>query len=53
MANRKVPQAKRLRPIGVSLPPDLARKGRKLAFNRGISFSKLISTLLEKEVDSR
>lgn len=50
MANRRVPPKQKLRPIGVSLPPDLARKGQKLAFTRDMTFSALIRQLLLKEI---
>jgi len=50
MANRRVPQTKKVKPIGVSLPSDLAREGRKVAFNRGMSFSQFITSLISKEL---
>lgn len=50
MANRRVPQTKKVKPVGVSLPSDLAREGRKVAFNRGMSFSQFITWLISKEL---
>jgi hypothetical protein len=50
MANRKVAQTKKVKPVGVSLPSDLAREGRKVAFNRGMSFSQFVSFLLAREL---
>ena len=50
MANRKVAQTKKVKPVGVSLPSDIAREGRKVAFNRGMSFSQFVSFLLSREL---
>lgn len=50
MANRRVSQTKKVKPVGVSLPSDIAREGRKVAFNRGMSFSQFITWLLAKEL---
>jgi hypothetical protein len=50
MANRRVPTTKKSRPVGVSLPSDLAREARKVAFNRGVSFSQFVSWLIAREL---
>lgn len=52
MANRKVPQSRKLKPLGVSLPPDLVRQGKKVAFKRGKSFSALIRDILLRELEA-
>jgi hypothetical protein len=35
----------------VSLPSDLAREARKVAFNRGMSFSQFVTWLIARELE--
>lgn len=52
MANRRVPQKQKSRPIGVSIPHEITRQAQKLAFTRGMSFSALVRVLLLKELEA-
>ncbi len=46
MAYPKIPQHKRARAAGISLPPDLIRTARKVATERGMTLSMFVKLLL-------
>jgi hypothetical protein len=50
MARTTIPQSKKAKAIGISLPPSLIRQGKALAFSKGVSFSRLVRNLLAEEV---
>lgn len=52
MANRRKPASQKVRPTGISLPPDLLKKSQRLAFRMDMSLSKLVRTLLEQRVEA-
>jgi hypothetical protein len=52
MANKPVSPTKRARPIGVSLPKEIAARGKRLAFERDISFSAFVRALIVRELEA-
>jgi|LakMenE01Jun11ns_1017448.scaffolds.fasta_scaffold9853899_3 hypothetical protein len=46
MARKQVPQNKRAKGAGISLPPDLIRAARKIAYGQGMSLSAYVRQLL-------
>jgi hypothetical protein len=52
MANKTIPAHRKNKPQGVSLPPELMKAAKRLAFNRGMSFSHLVRNLLRQELEA-
>lgn len=52
MKQKPLPESKRAKTIGISLKPDLLKRGRRLAFVRGVSFSALIAAILIRELEA-
>ena len=50
MSNVRIEKAKKARAIGVSLPPDVIVQAKKHAFSQGVSFSKFVRSLLDREL---
>jgi hypothetical protein len=52
MPNPRKESAIKVKPTGISLPPELAREARMYAYSNGISLSKFVSQLLLRELTS-
>jgi|688.fasta_scaffold102475_7 hypothetical protein len=52
MANKRKPTSQKVRPTGVSLPPDLLKKAQRLAFQMDMSLSKLVRILLSEKLEA-
>ena len=52
MPNTRIAPALRAKPMGISLPPNLAREARMHAYSHGMSLSKFVSQLLLRELES-
>jgi hypothetical protein len=52
MANRRKPTSQKVRPTGISMPPDLLKKSQRLAFRMDMSLSKLVRTLLAEKMEA-
>jgi hypothetical protein len=52
MPNMRKESSLKVKPTGISLPPELAREARKHAFSNGMSLSKFVSQLLLRELKS-
>lgn len=50
MARKPVPQNKRAKAAGISLPPDITKAARKLAYDQGISLSAFVRMLLIQRI---
>ena len=51
MARQKLPENKKARNAGISLPPALIRKARKLAYSQNMSLAGLVRSLLTTELE--
>jgi hypothetical protein len=51
MARRKIPPHKHSKPAGISLPPELIREARKVAFAQGMSLSLFVRLLLMQRLN--
>jgi hypothetical protein len=51
MARRKIPPHKHSKPAGISLPPELIREARKVAYAQGMSFSLFVRLLLMERLN--
>lgn len=50
MANRPVPENRKAKAAGISLPPQLINQARKHAYQRGMSLSGLVRQLLMEKL---
>lgn len=50
MARKPMPENKRAKAAGISLPPDIIRAARKVAFNKGMSLSAYVRVLLVQKL---
>ena len=50
MPNVRIEKAKKAKSMGVSLPPELIVQAKKHAFSQGVSFSKFVRSLLDREL---
>jgi hypothetical protein len=50
MARKPIAPSKRARSAGISLPPDMIRTARKLAFQKGLSLSAFVRAMLAREL---
>jgi len=50
MARKPVPENKRAKSAGISLPPDVIRAARKVAFQKGMSLSSYVRVLLVQKL---
>ena len=50
MPNPRKEAALKVKPTGISLPPELARAARMHAYSNGMSLSKFVSQLLLREL---
>ena len=50
MPNVRKPADQKAKTIGISLPPELIREAKKQASANGMSFSKYVRTLLQREL---
>ena len=46
MARKPVPENKRAKAAGISLPPDITKAARKAAYQQGVSLSAFVRMLL-------
>jgi len=53
MANKRKPTSQKVRPTGISLPPDLLKKSQRLAFQLDMSLSKLVRELLTERLNAK
>jgi hypothetical protein len=51
MANRPVPENKKAKAAGISLPPPLINQARKHAYQRGMSLSGFVRQLLIEKLE--
>ena len=52
MARKKLAKAKKTQVVGVSLPPEVLKMGKALAFRREVSFSRLVSDLIRRNLEA-
>jgi predicted DNA binding CopG/RHH family protein len=50
MPNVRIEKAKKVRSMGISLPPELISQAKKYAFSQGMSFSRYVRSLLQREL---
>lgn len=50
MARKPLPENKRAKAAGISLPPDLIKTARKIAYSQGVSLSAYVRMLLIQKV---
>jgi len=53
MANRPVPDNRKAKAAGISLPPQLINAARKHAYGRGMSLSGFVRQLLIEKLEQR
>jgi len=51
MARKKIPATKKITVAGVSFPPEILKQGKQLAFQSGVSFSKMVSDLVRVRLE--
>jgi hypothetical protein len=52
MANKPVPENRKAKSAGISLPPQITTSARKLAYSKGLSLSAFVRSLLIKEMEA-
>jgi hypothetical protein len=50
MARKPIAPSKRAKSAGISLPPDMIRTARKVAFQKGLSLSAFVRAMLAREL---
>lgn len=53
MANRPVPDNRKAKAAGISLPPQLINQARKHAYQRGMSLSGFVRQLLIEKLEQK
>jgi len=51
MANKPIPQHRKAKSAGISLPPQLIKDARKFAFSQNLSLSGLVRVLLTQKLE--